>query len=356
MISTTNVFRDLRVGDVARDHRLTYFDVGARGGLQPDLDPLAFAVDVVGFEPDLEAYRALDGVDPGPWASVRYLPLAVSAEGGRQTLFIATDPESASLHRPRAAPGVRFNKRQFFTIERTIDVETVTLGEALARSGCARIDYLKIDIEGAELGVLRSAADLVDDMLAIKTEVAFTALRENHPTASEVDSFLVERGFVLMDLTGPARWRREGHVVHPHVGTASPPYAKGQLIHGDLLYVKDPETGGRGAGRPLELGLVYLALGYFDHALMVWERPEVRALLAERYAATPLGLVHPASTVYGRRVALRAFLAHLRAVVPHARGVLNAWRARAGGRASPTTEKRGRQGGRGAMGAHDDAS
>ena len=63
MMAATNLFERSPFARVMADVPVTVYDVGARGGVDLDLLPLAFAVDAVAFEPHPEEYKRLvDGV------------------------------------------------------------------------------------------------------------------------------------------------------------------------------------------------------------------------------------------------------------------------------------------------------
>ena len=313
-MSWENLFKDLRIGRIAETYPLTYMDLGTRDGFQDDLSVLAFAVHAIGFEPEPEEFVRLSNAGPGPWATRRLLPFAVSSTGGSAVLYVSKDRDGSSLLSPLPAVGKRFNKTQFFDLERTVDVETRTLQETLGASEIDSIDYLKIDIEGAELGVFEASPAVLDDILVIKTEACYLPVREGQGLVHEIDACLGENGFELMDVVRPAHWRREGHVIHPRVSDAMPPYARGQLIHGDFLYFRDPTTLDDRPERLIRLGLLAAAMGYFDHALMAFERDAAAEQLAKTHGEDVLDTVNEASRVYGRRALGQAFFRQLRAV------------------------------------------
>jgi len=195
-----NIFSSLGLAGIAECYSLNYFDIGSRGGFQKDLYPIAFAVEVVGFEPDPIEFERLKMQTPNFWKSVTILPFGLSGHSGRQTLNIPTDPQSASLLKHNLAVGEKFKKPQFFEIDRTEDIQTLSLKAALEKTNFKSIDFMKIDIEGAELLVFRSAPDIMKDILAIKTEIVFIPMRNDQPLASDVDTYLRQTGFELMDI------------------------------------------------------------------------------------------------------------------------------------------------------------
>ncbi len=308
---------------MARNHPLTYIDIGSRGGFQPDLHPLAFAVDAIGFEPDPRAFENLRTLTEEPWKSIKHLPYGISDSGGERILYIPEDPAGASLLQHDPALGRRFNMEHLFKIDRTETVETRTLKEAVADAGLEHVDYLKLDIEGAELSVLEASREIVRNLLAVKTEVAFVPPRIDQPLASDVEAFMRARGFELMAVIEPAHWRQVGGPVDPFVGAGNPPYAKGQIIHADYLFMRTAASVGDDVQKAIRLALLLMAFGYFDHALTILESPGTSAHLLEHYDCAPVDMVTPASSAYGRRRFLSAFRQQLRGVAPFIRHFKN---------------------------------
>ncbi|MEE2760082.1 MAG: FkbM family methyltransferase, partial [Pseudomonadota bacterium] len=302
-----NIFYALPIAAIAKKFPLAYFDIGSRGGFQSDLHPIAFAVDVVGFEPDPVEFERLRNLPSYPWRSAKYLPQGVSSRTGRQKLYIPTDPQSASLLKHNAAIGDKFDKPQFFSVNRTEEIQTLCLDDALKETNFGSIDVLKIDIEGTELAVFKSSSEIMNDVLAVKTEISFIPFRRNQPLASDVDAFLRESGFELMDIVGPAHWRRHGYLIHPYYSSQTPPYSRAQIVQADYLYIRNPDSLGDNLNKLLKLALISAALGYFDHALMILERPVLIAHLEYEFGSTPIEIIAPASRIYGRKAFGYAF-------------------------------------------------
>lgn len=132
------------------------FDVGAHVGYET----LVMAVlvgkggRVVAFEPEPALSRVLErNVErnrPSLAASVTAVPAAMGTENGRACF--REGPSSGKGHLAEAPPPPEED-------EVDIDVEVLTLDEAARRFGAP--DLVKIDVEGAELGVLRGAQRLL---------------------------------------------------------------------------------------------------------------------------------------------------------------------------------------------------
>ena len=319
----SDIFRTLPAGLLAEEYPITSFDIGSRGGFQSDLSPIAFAVNVVGFEPDPAAYEKVKSSQEKEWRSVSLFLEGVSGTSGVRALYVPKDPQSASLLRHDPTIGLKFDKPQFFELARTEEVPTITLGEALERTHHPNIDYLKIDIEGAELEVFESSKNILEDVLAVKTEISFIPFRAGQPLANDVERHLLSLGFELMDIVGPAHWRRHGYIVHPYYSGEVPPYTRAQIVQGDYLMFRSPRSLEGKPVKQVQLAIISMALGYFDHALMTLESPEAAEHLRDEFGLTPLEVVAPASKLYGRKVFLQSIYAQIRGLVPFLRYARN---------------------------------
>ncbi len=308
----TDLLKNTEFGRLLRDCPLLCIDIGARGGFESDLLPIAFAVDAVGVEPDPEAFGALATSGSAPWRSLRYLRSAIAGSRGQRVLSVPRYGGSASLLEHDISFGSVFKKPQFFEVERREPVETETLDQALQGAGLSGPSYLKLDVEGAELEILEAAPQAVASLLAVKVEVSFLPFRKGQPLAADIDAFFRARGFQLMDLLTPVHWRSESDVVHPHADCGRVPYSRGQLAQGDYLYFRSPEAL-EGDEQRLKAAGLAAAYGFFDHALRLLGPCGIDA-------ETVIG---EASRVFGRHAWLEAAKTHLRRLWTFARSLRN---------------------------------
>jgi FkbM family methyltransferase len=210
---------------------LKIVDVGANpiDGDPPYADLLrSGCAEVVGFEPNPEALARLNA-QKGPLEI--YLPNAIG-DGKRHTLHICAAPGMSSLLKPNPAVLNLFHGFPLWgQVQRTIEVETARLDDIPETAG---VDLLKMDIQGAELMVLRDAESRLRDVLVIQTEVEFLPLYQGQPLFSEMELFLRERGFVF-------------HRFYPVVSRMIQPLSLGdniyagmsQLVWADAVFVRD---------------------------------------------------------------------------------------------------------------------
>jgi FkbM family methyltransferase len=211
--------------------RVKVVDIGANpiDGAPPYASMLTRGdVDLVGFEPQPDALAKLQSLK-GP--NEIYLPHAIG-DGRRHTLNVCLAPGMTSLLKPNRAVLELFHGfPSWGSIVETIEVDTIRLAEIPETAG---MDWLKMDIQGAELMVLQNAGDRIDNALVAHVEVEFLPLYENQPLFSDVDSFMRSRGFVLHQFA-PAVSR----IIQPMVIGNDIYRGFSQLVWADAVFVRD---------------------------------------------------------------------------------------------------------------------
>ena len=279
------------LAQVLADLELTCLDVGARGGFTTDVLPLASSVNAIGFEPDVgECQQLNEDAARGrhPWRSLQFLPTALGRQHESQTLNLYRYRACSSLYEANVDVAEQFGRADWFDLDATFDVPTMPLDHAAERFGFADASFLKLDVQGGELDVLASGEHLLaTSLLAIRTEVEFVPIYRNQPLFSDVDQYLRRFGFIPMGLVETHEWRRLSRVKHPTLDTGPIPYSRGQLVHADVLFFRDPaqlgDDGDAGIERLLKLAFLALAYGYVDYASAIVTRPCVAAHLRSAY-------------------------------------------------------------------------
>src|SRR3954468_3044251 len=87
------------------------------------------------------------------------------------------------------------------SVARSIVVPTVSLEELVSRENLETVDLLKLDVQGAERLVLSGAADILNRVRVIYTEVFFEALYSGAWLFRETNEFLAAHGFKLCGLS-----------------------------------------------------------------------------------------------------------------------------------------------------------
>jgi FkbM family methyltransferase len=180
--------------------RLRIVDVGALS-LGAEKDPYvkllrAAPCEVIGFEPIVaECARLNAAARPG----CRYLPHAVG-DGSEQVLRECNVPMTSSLLEPDVELlGMFHELREVTQVVARHPLRTVRLDDLPEVRGT---DYLKLDVQGAELMVLQGAVEMLRSVLVLHTEVEFIPMYREQPLFADVDAFLRAQGFILHRLAG----------------------------------------------------------------------------------------------------------------------------------------------------------
>lgn len=271
--------------------KLLYCDVGARWGMGEPWNSFRDVIGLVSFEPDKEEFDSL--VKKQLLDDILY-PFALFSESRELPLNLTRSRGCSSLYRPNHEFLKYYPDSQRFDVEDTVMVQTASLDSLYMTKIVSGIDFIKIDVQGAELDILRGGEKFLrDNILGIEVEVEFHSMYENQPLFSDVDIFVRESlGLHIQDLR-KTYWKfREG----TYVSTT-----KGQLIFGDALYFRSPqdilswcsrfET--RQASEKLQLAcLMGIVYGYLDYSLCLLNQPSLSDFLDEDIVNSWRSLIH----------------------------------------------------------------
>ncbi|MEO0410051.1 MAG: FkbM family methyltransferase [Cyanobacteria bacterium P01_A01_bin.135] len=189
---------------------------------------------IYGFDADVDACDAANAnLAQSPWREVHY-PLALSDQVGEETLYVTKHPMCSSLFPPNEALLSQYAALpDLVNLDFTVQLETTTLDQFCQQEGVPRIDFLQMDVQGAELKVLEGAVEMLPTVLGLQTEVSFSPLYQRQPLFAEVDSYLRQRQFSFFnfEFRGSAGVRRRSPIQSNTRG--------GQLLWADAIYLRD---------------------------------------------------------------------------------------------------------------------
>jgi FkbM family methyltransferase len=159
------------------------------------------------FEPNLRMAAKLFGMLPNFFV----VPLAVTETDGSSELNINSYADASSLL-PLDDQGVHnwAGAQDLRTVEK-VTVGTIRLDTFLNLAGIQSVDYLKIDAQGMDLDVVRSAGNRLKDIhrICLECDVTPHPLYRGASTKSETVEYLESHGFALIDVLPQSEGQEE---------------------------------------------------------------------------------------------------------------------------------------------------
>jgi FkbM family methyltransferase len=210
--------------------KVQVIDVGAMDLGGEIYDPLVKAgiASVLGFEC---VQAECDKLNAMARESRAYLPYAIG-DGTVRAFHECNFPMTSSLLEPNSGLLDRFQnlenltqvvKKHMFATKRLDDIPQIT-----------GADFLKLDVQGAELDVLNGGDRVLAEALVVHTEVEFVEMYKGQPLFAEVDQRLRKSGFVFHKFTGIS-----GRTFKPLIANNDINMSTGQMLWADAVYVKD---------------------------------------------------------------------------------------------------------------------
>ncbi|MCC6967277.1 MAG: FkbM family methyltransferase [Nitrospira sp.] len=268
--------------------RLIIADAGAAYGLPAHLQMLASVSRLCLFEPHAqraEELRQLLG------AEARVFQTALSGQGGERTLYVTNVPTGASLLRP-GTDAVDLTDRAYFFPVQEQRIHTRRLEDVLVEDGIARLDFLKADVQGAELEILQGlGASLGRTLLGVELEVGFPGGYIGQPGFGAIDQYLRDIGLELLDLR-LARIHRFVSGSYRHLSERvfgvhhDCPSLSKRIWEADVLYFVKPATLLHSGDMPgiRRLALFYCAYGFYTEAYHLFEQASHAGMLSSEEA------------------------------------------------------------------------
>ena len=122
------------------------------------------------------------------------------------------------------------------------EVDAIDLDTWRREAQVPPFDFIKLNVQGAELEVLQGASETVESCLGLQTEVSFAPMYLNAPVFREIDAHLDRLGFTFFDMRKPTTNGRAAS--RPTVFSGSRVglfrWPSRQMTEAHVLYLRDP--------------------------------------------------------------------------------------------------------------------
>ena len=223
-----------------RDDPLILVDVGCRRGLDPLWADFGDSIRAYCFDADEQECARLNQQNT---PNVTYIPAVIAGKVGEATLYETRLNESVGLYQTNQKFFGRLLNCENARLMGTKLVATTTLDEVRKVYDIPAPDFIKLDVEGAELDILQST-DL-SGTFGFFSEFRFHRAINGCPTFAELDIFANGKGFMLFDIMFTRQSRKTlpykaPRIMHWPNGERFHAYTTfGQVMDGDALYLRD---------------------------------------------------------------------------------------------------------------------
>ena len=117
---------------------------------------------------------------------------------GRPEGAIESDWDYGNKSSSLLPPANHMKMVNFIQFNRKIEIETITLKSFCEANTISAIDFIHMDVQGAEMLVLEGAGDFLSSIKAIWLEVSKIDFYKNQPLVDDIKKFMKENKFVLI--------------------------------------------------------------------------------------------------------------------------------------------------------------
>ena len=149
---------------------------------------------IIGFEVEDATCSEMNKSAP---AGVRYYPVALGRTEETRPFYVTDHPACCSLYKPNEALIGLYQNMQFATLKRVSEIATQSLDHFVRDNAIGPVDFIKIDIQGAELDVFQGGAAVLADVTAIVSEVEFLPHYLDQPLFGDVCAHLAGAGLMF---------------------------------------------------------------------------------------------------------------------------------------------------------------
>ena len=155
--------------------------------------------EIIGFEIEKEV---CDQMNSKAAKGTRYFPFALGENNEKRKLYITENPMCTSLYKPNENLANLYHELQYMNLKKETEIETITLDSFVDEHSIDVIDFIKIDVQGAELDILKGSKKLLNNVLKIECEVEFIPLYHDQPLFGDITKFLSQHNFMFNKFLG----------------------------------------------------------------------------------------------------------------------------------------------------------
>ena len=183
---------------------------------------------IIGFEIEEEVCDQMNLKAP---KGVEYYPHALGEKNERKKLYITQHPMCTSLYKPNEKLIRLYNNLEVAHLKKETETETITLDTFADKYDINDVDFIKADVQGAELDIFKGGKNVLKNVIKIICEVEFLPIYENQPLFGDICNFLNQNDFMFNKFLGFA-----GRTLKPLIAKEGP-NAISQCMYSDAVFI-----------------------------------------------------------------------------------------------------------------------
>lgn len=198
---------------------INYHHIGGRNGTFPlplKTGKLLNDFHLILYDADANCQEQMSKSLQGEWGKISVFPYCIGGQTGRASFHLNFHPTTNSLYpfNDAYAEYGYVNNPLYGEYRlgdackhiQSIELDLLTLEDVLKQSNVSAVDYLSLDVQGAEYDILHGAKELLQQQcVGVQLEVEFVELYRGQKTFFAIHSLMDEMGFELIDVIGFGR-------------------------------------------------------------------------------------------------------------------------------------------------------
>jgi FkbM family methyltransferase len=185
---------------------------------------------IIAFEVDKDLCEKLNKTSR---PDVKFFATALGRSEETRPFYETRHPMCCSLYQPNERLIRLYNNFEFAYLKSVGSVETVSLDHFAKENNIGSVDFIKIDIQGAELDVFQGGSNVLEQIVAMVCEVEFIPHYIDQPLFGDVCAFLSKEDIMFHKFLSLS-----GRALSPIV-LGNNPDIPIQHIWADAVYIRD---------------------------------------------------------------------------------------------------------------------
>jgi len=164
---------------------------------------------------------------------MKFFPIALGEKKEIRKFYETNVPICSSLYEPKQKTLELYNSLNIAYLKNITEIKTISLDEFFNNHDLEYVDFIKIDIQGAELDVFKGGKKTLKKTLMIVSEVEFIELYINQPLFGDVSSFLKDQDFILHKFLGYGTRSLKPIILNENKNFGT------QFLWSDALFIRD---------------------------------------------------------------------------------------------------------------------